>query len=337
MSGQAPDPAGSAGPPPASGSAAASGAPVPPSASPPRAETPAGATTAAGMQAAKALLAFLPPVTLITGLLFYFGWTRSYQQARALGADVSVFGYTTRDYLLRSVDSLYLPFMVLTAVGLACLAGHQAVAARLRDVTPEGPDETLVRVGLVLLVVGVLLVGFGLLYSAGRIDRNRFVDIAGPLALGAGGLLSAYGGWLRRRARGASRVGAWGQDAPAPWAAPLAAGLLMSFVVLSLFWAVGNFALWRGLDLAVQIASDYRTRPGVVVYSPSRLALEGVTEDVLQEPGGEPYAYRYSGMRLLDQASGTYFLMPEDWDTGHRLILLKDSDDLRVELLAGGG
>ena len=289
------------------------------------------------MQAAKALLAFVPPVSLITGLLFYFGWARSQEQARVLGADVSVFGYTTRDYLLRSVDSLYLPFMVLTAVGLLCLAGHQAVTGRLREVTPEHPDETLSRTGLGLAILGVLLVGYGLLYSLGEVERDRFVDVTGPLALGVGGLLSAYGGWLRRRARGVSRVGAWGQDAPAPWAAPLAAGLLLSFVTLSLFWAVGNFAVWRGRDLAVYIATTYEQRPGVVVYSPTRLALEGVTEDELQEPGEEPYAYRYSGMRLLDQASGTYFLMPDDWDLGHRLILLKDRDDLRVELLSGGG
>jgi len=106
-------------------------------------------------------------------------------------------------------------------------------------------------------------------------------------------------------------------------------------VALSLFWSVGNFAQWRGQDLAHQIANDYPSRPGVLVYSPVRLALEGVTEAILQEPGQDPYAYRYSGMRLLDHAGGTYFLMPDDWALGHRLILLKDSEALRVELLAG--
>jgi hypothetical protein len=29
--------------------------------------------------------------------------------------------------------------------------------------------------------------------------------------------------------------------------------------------------------------------------------------------------------------------MPEDWSSGHRLILLKDSEDIRVELASGAG
>ncbi len=308
-----------------------------PQAASPAAPPAAPALPAAGMQAAKGLLAFLPPATLITGLLFYFGWARTYAQARALGADASVFGYSTRDYLLRSVDSLYLPFMVMTALGMACLVGHQAVAGRLRAVTPDHPDVLLRRVGLLLLGAGLLAVAYGLLYSLGALGRSRLLDITGPLALGVGVLLGAYGGWLRRRARGDLRAGAWGQDPPAPWAAPLAAGLLLCFVALSLFWAVGNFALWRGQDLAAVVASSYRTRPSVVVYSPVRLALEGITEVMLQEPGEGAFAYRYSGMRLLDHASGTYFLMPEDWSSGHRLILLKDSEDIRVELASGAG
>ena len=262
-------------------------------------------STASGFQAAQALLAFVPPVTLITALLFYFGWARTYSQARALGADASIFGYSTRDYLLRSVDSLYLPLIVLTGFGLVALLGHQVVVARLGT-----PDPGLVRVGTVLLGIGIAILVYGLAYSAGLLGRNRFVDLTGPLALGLGVVLGAYGGWFRSRARGVAGAGAWGQVPSAPWVAPTAAGLLLCLVALSLFWAVGNYAFWRGLDLAHVVAETYLDRPGVVVHSPNRLALEGVKETLVGDPGQEAIAYRYSGLRLLDHVANTYFLMP---------------------------
>src|SRR4051812_23646095 len=77
-----------------------------------------------------------PPVTVATGLLFYFGWARSAEQAKAMGLDESVFAMSTRDYILRSVDSLYVPVLGLAGVVLAGLVVHSAV---LRSVaSPEG-------------------------------------------------------------------------------------------------------------------------------------------------------------------------------------------------------
>src|SRR4051794_8995316 len=46
---------------------------------------------------------FGPPVTIVTALLVYFGWARSQRQAQAMGLDVSQFGYSTQDYVLRSI------------------------------------------------------------------------------------------------------------------------------------------------------------------------------------------------------------------------------------------
>ncbi len=292
-----------------------------------------------GMAAAKAFLAFLPPVTLITALLFYFGWARTYAQARALGADASLFGYSTRDYLLRSVDSLYFPLIVFTALGLVALVGHQWIRGRLASAAPGRPVLPLVRGGTAMMIGGAAMVLFGLLYAGGLLGRGRAVDLLGPLALGAGVLIGAYGGWLRARARGMRRVGAWGQasdvsSASASWSGPVAAGLLLLIAALSVFWAVGNYATWRGLDLAVRVASTYRDRPAVVVYSAESLALEGVPQTRLEDPDGA-YKWRYSGLRLLDHVAGTYFLMPEDWAAKPRLILLAESDSTRFEFSRG--
>lgn len=41
-----------------------------------------------------------------------------------------------------------------------------------------------------------------------------------------------------------------------------------------------------------------------------------------------------TGLHLLDHVGGTRFLMPENWDTTHRLTMINDGSDLRFELTA---
>ena len=53
-------------------------------------------------------------LTLVTAVLFYFGWRRSDVQAVEMGVDVSLFGFSSQDYVLRSISSLYLPLLVLS-------------------------------------------------------------------------------------------------------------------------------------------------------------------------------------------------------------------------------
>src|SRR4051794_3277672 len=71
---------------------------------------------------------FGPPVTIVTALLVYFGWARSQRQAQAMGLDVSQFGYSTQDYVLRSISTLYIPLVLSAAIALACLTLHRRVA-----------------------------------------------------------------------------------------------------------------------------------------------------------------------------------------------------------------
>ena len=40
-----------------------------------------------------------PPITIVSGLMFYFGWARTTVQARYMGLDVSLFGFSTQDYV----------------------------------------------------------------------------------------------------------------------------------------------------------------------------------------------------------------------------------------------
>src|SRR5688572_33091675 len=62
----------------------------------------------------------LANVTVLTGLLVYFGWRRSDVQARELGIDSSVLGMTTTDYVLRSVGPVFLLLAVVVGIALVC-------------------------------------------------------------------------------------------------------------------------------------------------------------------------------------------------------------------------
>src|SRR5687767_11995280 len=72
------------------------------------------------------------PIALATALLFYFGWIRSEEQARAFGADASVFAMSTQDYVLRSVNVLFFPLILMLMVCLLLLRLDRALRA--------GPD-----------------------------------------------------------------------------------------------------------------------------------------------------------------------------------------------------
>jgi hypothetical protein len=63
-----------------------------------------------------------PPITVVTALLFYFGWARADAQASSMGLDESLFGYAAQDYILISISALYLPLVLLLIVGVIWLA-----------------------------------------------------------------------------------------------------------------------------------------------------------------------------------------------------------------------
>src|SRR3954467_2446299 len=57
----------------------------------------------------KGLSAVIPATSAVTALLYYYGWTRSSVEARRLGLEDSLLGYSTQDYLLRSMSSMLAP------------------------------------------------------------------------------------------------------------------------------------------------------------------------------------------------------------------------------------
>ena len=58
------------------------------------------------------------PTTLLTALLYYFGWLSTNRFSRYFGIDPSTFGFSAQDYLLRAIAPAFGPLIVLAASGL---------------------------------------------------------------------------------------------------------------------------------------------------------------------------------------------------------------------------
>jgi hypothetical protein len=293
---------------------------------PPAAAEAPGKESTALQTAVQVLGSVAGPLTLLTALLFYFGWTRTNELYERFGIDASTLGFTTQDYLLRSFEAVYLPLSVLLVGSIAALWGHGATVAWMRRAdrrTARVAVAALLVVGLVLFVRGVV----GVLNPA--VSRNDFV--ATPLCLAVGAALVAYGRYLRRRFLDPGRD-------ENRWLNTIATSLVLMLIVLNLFWAATVYAQAYGRGRASQFAQALGNRPGVVVYSVDRLFVNepGVTEQAL--PGGAGYRYRYAGLRLLIHSGDRYFLLPAAWSpAAGSTIVLRDSDRVRLEFVPGGG
>jgi hypothetical protein len=272
------------------------------------------------------------PTTLVTALLFYFGWARTSSQAFVMGLDESLFGYSTRDYILRSITSMFWPLfnsavaLVLGVVAHARLLAWSGLSGQ-RPAMRRKRERPVRLINIGIAVVGALLLVLG--GAGSQIDRpSRFVSMAAPLAVTVGVVLLAYAAYLRQlvvRADGDPPLNA----ATAPLA-PLAWGAVTVLVLLSSFWTVSHYAAIKGIDAAKAVVQRLPSQPSVTLYSAGRLHLSApVVEEAL--PGEDDgYRYKYTDLKLLFRADRKLFLRPSDLDHPRNIVIAEDSG-IRVE------
>jgi hypothetical protein len=252
------------------------------------------------------LTAIGSPIALATALALYFGWVRSSAQAAAFGADVSVFDMSPQDLVLRSVDVVFLPICVALLIGL----GLVALEPWLRN--HAEPVGRLLRFSWILVPLGLVL-----LLVDPAVGGNLL-----PLFLMGGIAGTGYGNLLRRRARG---------DFRPPRLANVA--LVGALLIATLFWQTERLARVGGQALADDLKQNLPDRlPRVTLLSGRRLAIDGpkVVETPLGEPDGA-YRYRYDGLYLLQRSGDKYFLLTDGWPRDGRLLILLESDEMRLE------
>ena len=265
--------------------------------------------------------------TLLTSLLFYFGWSRNYWFYISLGVNSTLLDLTTRDYVQVSVDALFVPMTVVALAGLLVLWGHAALRVRLT----AGSEPRLLRAGiLAMAAVGAVLATAGLwsVFTPTRLDRYLAVP---PLSLALGVVLLVYAGHLWRLLTAADAP-AGGAAAP-PWVAVAEWAVVFVLVGLSLFWAATDYSAAVGRARAQDAVAALPREPNAVIYSERSLSLRapGVRETRCQDPEAA-YRYRYDGLKLLLQSGGQYLFLPAGWTPSDGVaVLIPRNDSLRLE------
>lgn len=281
-------------------------------------------------------------VALITGLLFYFGWTASRAYYDYFGVDVRALGYSTSDYLLSSISVTYwpavaslLPFLVLLGVHRLVVAPALTARSQARaadSLRPAGDDALSHDQRLLRRAMTVAFgVSIGLIVSAVvAIVLDASLGIVLPVMLVVGVVLLAYLVVLGTVYHAPLTINhAPTQTASNPWILPL---VLLGLGFLAAFWAVGLYGDHQGQRRAEATAHNLGKLTTVEVFSVNDLAIfgGGSQHDAIPLP---TYRHRFSGLLMLAHSPDKYFLLPQDWQRCRDLVfVVADNETVRVNL-----
>ncbi len=266
----------------------------------------------------RALSAVVAPTSLVSGLLYYFGWSHAYWFYGYFGVDATVLGFGTVDYLMRSLDALFVPMTLTAAAALAALWGHSLLRARLAE-HPRPAARVFV---LALAAAGLLLCLAGLWSTVAQTFLRAYLAVA-PLSLAVGVMALVYALRLRRLLTPSTAE-----------AVPLLEWAVVFVIVgLSLFWAATDYSYAVGRSRARELVRELPGYPPVVVYSARSLSLDvtGVTETRCHDRHAA-YQVRYDGFRLLPRSGDAYLLLPAHWTPATGVaVILRRTDSVRLE------
>jgi hypothetical protein len=267
------------------------------------------------------------PTTLLTALLFYFGWSHAYWFFDYFGVNSTLLGLTTRDYVQRSLDGLFVPMTVVACAGLLVMWGHAALHARLA----AGSRPRVLRVLVPATAVAGLVLAAGGLWSVFATTVLNQHLVAAPLSLALGVLLVVYAVHLQPLFSAAKNA----ERATGPQRAVVEWACVFVLVGLSLFWAANDYSAAVGRSRARQVVAELPTYPSAVVYSERSLSLAapGVREVRCKDPEAA-YRFRYDGLKLVLQSGDQLLFLPEAWSPSDGVaILITRNDSLRIEFV----
>lgn len=293
------------------------------------------------------------PATVLTAVLFYFGYVSARAQYAYFGVDVDTVGLSTRDYVMRSPEPLLVPLLVLTLIAIGAVVLHTAIRARIVDAKAAGADSApLARLRrltrrAVVFALAFLSTGVVLLFAYPLVREWAAYNLVTPLLIAVGSGVLAYTTQVRSllspaRARPAG-------TAPQPGIASTtvlrrsAILLICVVVVVSMFWATATVAQWSGRGLAQYNARHLSRYPSVILDTKERLYLTDgcqrpadraapcIEETVLPLAEGQGYRYRYRHLRLLIQGHDRMFLVPDVWSATDSTLVVPLDGSVRVQ------
>jgi hypothetical protein len=253
---------------------------------------------------------FVTPITLISALLFYFGYVSARAQYEYFGIDVDTIGLSTQAYVMRSPQPLLVPLLVITLLAVAGLLLHNAIH----------PTETGVRRAARATVV-LLLIGVAGLLAFPLIGQLPYYALFVPGVIGLASATLAYLTYLRRQL-----------DPQVSGQRSLIA-LLAVVTVTCAFWATATTAQYSGRGLAKADAENLDQFPVVILDTKEKLALRspGLEETALRPGQGQTFNYRYHGLRLLVVGEDRLFLVPRQWNASNTTVVVPLDNSIRVQ------
>lgn len=269
----------------------------------------------------------LIPAGLLTAVLYYFGYVREQAVFSRFGIDLSIVGFSTTDYLVRSTSTVFFPLATALVLGVAGVAAHYMLVyllPRLGDRRRRILWVVLDAMACVLLVAGVV--------GLQRRTNPAFHPLFAPLALTISAVLLEYTtGMIQTHESVPDRL-----STVLASTQTLRRGLLATLALVAIFWTTTTVAQERGIAAANAIEISLPLRPQAVVYSRTRLQITGPGVTLARlDASNAAFGYRYSGLRTLVHTDGRWFLLPAGWtrDNGATVIVLPDSgNDVRVDL-----
>lgn len=270
------------------------------------------------------------PTTLLTALLFYFGYVRAYSQFLYFGIDPNILGLTSRDYLLRSVAVVGFDSLRLLLIAILIASWMYFVIEKILIALKNNGKIWLCWA----IVITILALGIALISGVVKwLDsQNILYGYLYRLSWTIGILLTGYSLHLvlnlfnTNSKKIISIIPNW-----------LYQTSLWSFIglfIFGTFWTAADYGALLGDWMAEQIALGNRHVSCAFVYSktPLNITQPNVkTQKISDEENA--YQYAYYGLRFLIRANDKYFLIPAGWtrESGNAIIL-QDETTIRVEL-----
>ena len=263
---------------------------------------------------------FVAPATLLSSLLFYFGYVSTRAQYRYFGLDVDTVGLSTRDYVMRSPQALLVPLLAISLGGAGLLLLHLVVR---RHPLPARAVHLLFLGGLVAVVAGVVLIG-----GYGAVGDWPAYPLATPLLLAAGSAAVLYA----MRLPGSPEA----LRSTDPDDRNLRRGVLafsLVAIIGCVFWATATVAQWTGLGNGMRTARHLDQLAPVILDTQEPLFLkDGITTvSGLPAKDGDKFRFRYRGLRVLVQGDGVMFLVPERWSASDSTLMVRLDSSVRIQ------
>ena len=278
----------------------------------------------------------IAPTTVLSGLLYYFGWVYTYAYYGYFGIDHSILGFSTQDYLLRSIIPAFEPLRWLLILSLAFAWGHHLLVHWIGQSAKDKTGKDKKRLRLLvryILGLGILFILAGPALILLRVNVRGFVY---PLVWTGAILFTAYGAFLVLLVKKQAERPAWAADIP-PGLRQLSVGIVIGLLIFSLFWFVSLYAKEVGIWQAQQTKTHLTNLPCVDLYSQVPLSLEVEGVETLQVSDQEgAYRFHYKGLRFFVHAADQLFLLSSGVGTDRvKAIILAERDEIRIEVAPG--